>query len=212
MRSDQWALRLLVLTAALGLSTCVCAEPSQGKTLYRHCKTCHGVDGQGGKGGKYPRIAGLPKDYISKQLNAFKTRKRINKPMIPLFKDWRFNADAMAAVAEYVAGLPEPAVEFLFPEPSPEVLADFDSRDEYEELGAELFQSTCAQCHGEDGRGKADKESPPLVNQYPSYIRKQIEDFIAGRRIHEHSKKMFGELYPEEVDSLLLYLTRLGHT
>jgi hypothetical protein len=50
------------------------------------------------------------------------------------------------------------------------------------------------------------------VNQYPTYIRRQIEDFGAGRRAHEHSKKMFGELYPEEVDSLLLYLAKLGRT
>ena len=74
----------------------------------------------------------------------------------------------------------------------------------------------CRNCHGlageggKDGRGRADKEAPPLVNQYPRYLLKQIRDFVNGRRQHEHANKMFGELYEEEVESLLVYLGYLG--
>ncbi len=184
------------------------AADSVGESIYQHCKTCHGPAGQGGEAGKYPRIAGLPQDYIQRQLNNFKLRKRINKPMLPIFKNWRFDKDAVAEVAAYVTAMPEPTTPSF--EPSAERLADFDTREEFDEMGRELFEETCSQCHGEDGRGRADKESPPLVNQYPDYLMKQIGDFINGRREHEHAKKMFGELYEEELESLLVHLGRLG--
>jgi cytochrome c553 len=186
------------------------ADTGMGEQIYAHCQTCHGERGQGGKNGEYPRIAGLPQAYIEKQLNQFKTRKRMNKPMLPIFKNWRFNQEAMAAVAAYVHALPVDRSVIEAYVPAPEVLADFQSREEFEELGRELFQGTCDQCHGEDGRGRADKESPPLVDQYPAYLRKQIGDFAGGRREHESAAKMFGELYAEEVDSLLVYLGKLG--
>jgi cytochrome c553 len=184
------------------------AADSVGESIYQHCKNCHGAAGEGGEAGKYPRIAGLPQAYIEKQLNDFKLRKRLNKPMLPIFKNWRFNQDAMAEVAAYLTALPAPDVPPF--EPSAKRLADFDSREEFEAIGQELFEGTCAQCHGDDGQGRADKESPPLVNQYPDYLIRQIGDFINGRREHEHAQKMFGELYEEEVESLMAYLGKLG--
>ena len=186
----------------------VLADASIGQSIYQHCKNCHGTVGEGGKDGKYPRIAALPSDYIQRQLSNFKLRKRVNKPMLPIFKNWRFDEDAMAEVAAYVATLPEPSPPVF--EPSAERLAEFDSREEFDELGRELFRGTCSQCHGDDARGREDKEAPPLVNQYPNYLMKQISDFSNGRREHEHAEKMFGELYEEEVESLLVHLGRLG--
>jgi cytochrome c553 len=188
------------------------ADDAVGKSIYSHCKSCHGDQGIGGKGGKYPRIAGLPEAYVAKQLSDFKQRKRSNKPMLPIFSNWRFDQQAIEAVSVYVAQMPEADVNVLGYEPSSALLASFDSREEFEQLGLELFEGTCAQCHGDDGRGRADKDSPPLVNQYPEYIKRQIGDFANGRREHEHAAKMFGELDEEEVESLLVYLTKLGQS
>jgi len=199
-----------VILAVMALfNSSLMAADSVGESIYQHCKNCHGPAGEGGNAGEYPRIAALPKDYIVRQLNNFKLRKRVNKPMLPIFKNWRFNKDAMAEVASYLAALPEPTGLPVF-EPSPQRLADFDSREEFNELGRELFEDNCTQCHGDDGRGRADKEAPPLVNQYPNYLLKQISDFISGQRQHEHAKKMFGELYEEEVEALVAHLGRLG--
>jgi cytochrome c553 len=209
MISKNLCFRLAVLVGGLFLSGAApAADATTGERLFPHCATCHGARGEGGKGGEYPRIAGLPSAYIEKQLNAFKTRQRLNKPMLPIFKDWRFNKPVMAAVADYVSRLPEMPIDTPAYRVSADVLASFDSRQEFEELGAELFIGTCAQCHGDDGRGRADKASPPLVNQYPAYIKRQIADFASGRRAHEHAEKMFGELDKEEVESLLLYLSQ----
>ena len=185
------------------------AEVAVGEQVYSHCKRCHGEAGQGGSEGKYPRIAGLPRPYLEKQLNAFKQRKRINKPMVPVFKNWRFNREIIASVAAYVNQFPTDELQIPTYRPAPEILEQFDSRDEMLEVGEELFQD-CVQCHGEDAQGKLDKDSPPLVNQYPNYLRKQMGDFATGHREHEHSDSLFGELETDEVESLLAYISKLG--
>ena len=181
------------------------ADAGVGEQIYKHCKVCHGVKGWGGKEGKYPRIAGLPQYYLEKQLADFKGRKRINKPMVPVFKNWRFNQDAITAVSAFVSQLSLAGFERTHYEPSPEVLAQFDGKDEMLEVGEDIFQD-CIQCHGEQARGKEDKESPPLVNQYPNYLRKQIVEFASGHRTHENSESLFGELETDEIEALLAYL------
>lgn len=203
------ASRVLVIWIT-GLPFAAPALPITGESIYQYCTECHGPAGEGGKAGEYPRIAGLPQGYIERQLNAFKQRKRVNKPMLPIFEATRFDSKAASEIAAYVAQLPEPLPALETFEPSAERLAEFDSREEFDELGRDVYVGTCDQCHGKDGRGRADKEAPPLVNQYPSYLRKQIVDFAQGRREHEHAEKMFGELYEEEIESLLVYLGRLS--
>jgi len=197
-----------LVAAGIGRVQVVHADDLLGERVYQYCKSCHGAAGQGGEEGKYPRIAGLPQAYVERQLENFKLQKRANKPMVPVFKQQLFDEKAISGVAAYLAKLPEPSMVPF--EPSAQLLADFDSREEFDELGQELFETACDQCHGDDGRGRADKDAPPLINHYPAYIRKQINDFAAGRREHEHATKMFGELYEEEVESLLVYLGRLG--
>lgn len=183
------------------------ADP-EGKAIYQHCKNCHGVAGEGGKAGKYPRIGGLPQDYIERQLANFKSGKRVNKRMVPIFKNWRFDSDAMSTVAAYVAQMPVSAPAPF--EPSEERLAEFDSREEFDDLGATIYDENCAQCHGDEGLGRTDKEAPPLVKQYPNYLFRQIAAFIAGEREHEHANKMFGELYEEEIEAVLTHIGKLS--
>lgn len=202
--------RLFSLAAALPLFLVghVGADTSLGEQIYQHCRVCHGVKGLGGEGGKYPRIAGLPQAYIEKQLSDFKNRKRLNKPMVPVFKNWRFNQDAMASVAAYVTQLSLAELNISAYEPEAEILAQFESRQEMEEVGEDIFQD-CVQCHGEQATGKADKQSPPLIQQYPAYLRKQLDDFANGRRKHENSESLFGALEADEVEALLAFLAKL---
>lgn len=203
----------LAIGAALAVASASAASSTAditGKQLYKYCKSCHGTGGEGGKEGTYPRLAGLPQEYLERQLHNFKGRKRLNKPMIPIFEDYRFNDELITRVAQYISRMSEPNLNLWPYSPSEKALAEFDSRSEFNDLGEEIFQRDCAQCHGEDARGRKDKHTPPLVNQYPSYLGKQIGDFVAGSREHEHSTKMFGELYPEEREAVFNYLVELG--
>jgi cytochrome c553 len=162
----------------------------------------------GGRDGEYPRIAGLPKAYIERQLSSFKSRKRLNKPMIPIFENWLFDQAAISELVDHVSAMAVDRTSIPDYAPADEILAQFDSLEQFNEVGEELFQD-CVQCHGEDARGKADKESPPLVQQYPNYLRKQIGDFAAGSRSHEHAESMFGELAADEVEALIGYISGL---
>ena len=50
--------------------------------------------------------------------------------------------------------------------------------------GAELY-STCAACHGADGRGTEDGEIPAIAGQHGSVLLKQITDFRHEQRWNE---------------------------
>lgn len=172
-----------------------------GEDLYRAgCSQCHGVLAQGGKQGEYPRLAGLPAGYLAQQLRNFRDRKRVNKPMIPLFKTGRLRDEHIAAIAAYLAGLPTPPeLELPFPHPRGDL-----------QLGEELYVEDCSLCHGLDGSGKEDTDNPPVVGQYPAYIAKQMRDFRIGRRWHEYGEQLFEEADPEELDALLAYMIALN--
>ena len=63
------------------------ADLKRGEKLYASCVQCHGKDGLGLEKEKAPRIAGQHAWYIETQLNAFKSKKRINKTMYPFIKN-----------------------------------------------------------------------------------------------------------------------------
>jgi cytochrome c553 len=186
------------------------AEPSsRGAAVYEHCLSCHGAQGQGGEQGKYPRIGGLPAGYIENQLRGFQKRQRVNKPMIPVFENGGLDDGALGEVSRYIAQLHPGTIEQPPYRPSPDALAELESEDEFYELAEELFHRDCSQCHGAAGEGKEGTDNPPLANQYLPYLEKQIEDFIAGRRAHENSEKLFAELYPEELQAILFRISTL---
>ena len=174
-----------------------------GEDLYqRECARCHGPEAHGGKDGEYPRLAGLSAGYIRQQLENFRSRKRSNKPMLPIFKAGRLPVEQIQAVSLYLSGLEPPAPEDVgIPE---EVDADL-------ELGEELYVTDCALCHGHDGKGKVDTDNPPVVSQYPRYIVKQMTDFRNRRRWHEYGEALFEEAEPDELDAMLGYIQHLNY-
>ncbi|MGE5153608.1 MAG: c-type cytochrome [Bdellovibrio bacteriovorus] len=179
------------------------SDTPRGAAIFQaECAKCHGTDGLGGKAGEYPRLAGLPAGYLKQQLEAFRDRKRQNKPMIPVLKAGRLRGDDIAAVAAHLAGLPPP---------DPEQVGVPTEHDYDRELGEGLYVAGCSLCHGLDGNGKPDTDNPPVTRQYPAYLIKQMRDFRAGRRWHEQAEELFVEAEPEELDALIAYMLELNH-
>jgi cytochrome c553 len=172
-----------------------------GERIYQaECAQCHGASAQGGKEGEYPRLAGFPAGYLARQLMNFRDRKRINKPMIPIFKTGRLRDEHMQAVSVYLSGLPTPAkLDLDLPAPRGDL-----------QLGEELYVEDCSLCHGLDGSGKEDTDNPPVIGQYPVYIAKQMRDFRVGKRWHEYGEQLFEEADPEELDALYAYMIALN--
>lgn len=178
-----------------------------GDAIYRYCESCHGKRGAGGEGGKYPRIAGLPADYIDKQLHDFKSQRRVNKPMIPIFTHHRFDDTVINAVSTHIAEMSPPGLALWPYRPSPTAVDAYGSKQALAEAGAEQYRDACAGCHGDDGAGAA--QGPPLIDQYPTYLRKQISDFAAGRREHAAAERC-GAPNPAESEALIFHLVELG--
>lgn len=73
------------------------------------CIQCHGPGGVG-VGRHFPAIAGLPAQYIHRQLTAWKEKKRDPGPMALMGDIASRMSDAqMAAVSDYFSGLPQAA-------------------------------------------------------------------------------------------------------
>ena len=186
-----------------------------GDEINQVCAGCHGEYGEGGKNGEYPRLAGLPADYISAQIKLFKEEKRKNMPMRPYANDRELPDEDIPSVAAFLSQIK------LTSE-----MPDFDETvTAYEklliakkvfnipklegdiELGEELYVDDCQLCHGKNGAGKDDSDTPPLAGQYTQYMTKQILQFANGERWHEYAEELFAEMEPEEIRAIMAYLS-----
>lgn len=178
------------------------ADAAAGAALYaKECAGCHGADGIGGKEGEYPRLAGLPAGYLTQQLKDFRDRKRLNKPMLPIFKAGRLSADQIADLAAHLSAMPVP---------NPGQVGVPESVDGDLAWGEELYVRDCALCHGRAGEGKPDTDNPPLRAQWPAYLGRQLADFRAERRGHEYREALFQEAEPDELEAILAWMVRLN--
>jgi cytochrome c553 len=180
-----------------------------GAQVYAYCEECHGKRGEGGDDGKYPRIAGLPQPYIDRQLHAFKSQARRNKPMVPIFRHHRFDAEIIDLVAGHVAGLTPPVLRLWPYQPSPQALAAFAGRNAFREAGAATYADECAGCHGADAAGDGAGDAPPLVGQYPAYLNKQLGDFARGERDMPAGGRC-GDLTPAQGEAVISHIVELG--
>ncbi|GAB3040763.1 c-type cytochrome [Oleiagrimonas citrea] len=141
------------------------------------CSACHGAHGGGQDAAGYPRLAGLNKAYLLKQLDAFASGSRANPVMQP-------NAKALSvaereAMAAYYSAMPVPAsAQHRDAKP----VADDDP-------GAQLAQwgrwsekvPACVQCHGPHGVG-VGVSFPPLAGQPANYLVAQLKAWKQGTR------------------------------
>jgi cytochrome c553 len=204
------AAALLALLALPAAAADTDAEQAvSGERIYAYCVACHGQRGEGGGGGRFPRIAGLPQPYIDRHLHAFRDQTRSNKPMVPIFTHHRFDDEVIAVVAGHIAAMSPPALGLWPYTPSPDALAAFADRAAYDAAGAETYQRACAECHGADAAGSAEHGTPPLVGQYPAYLIKQIGDFARGERQHAASGQC-GGIAPATADAVVSHIVELG--
>ena len=90
---------MLLLTggAALGQT----AQALQMRSLAATCATCHGTEGKAVEGAGMAQLAGLPKDYIVAQMQAFQNGTRPATVMHQLTKG--YSNEQIDALAAYFA-------------------------------------------------------------------------------------------------------------
>jgi cytochrome c553 len=186
-----------------------------GRDIYVVCAPCHGPEGQGGGGGDYPRLAGLPMEYLVGQLKAFKSRERINIPMFPFTVERELGDQEVLDVSAYIT---EMKLESRLPDMP-------DTVDGYTRLlaskrvlqiprapgdadkGATVYQDGCARCHGDQGEGRP--HDPPLGGQHIKYLQKQFADILTDTRMHPRPEKIIKPLSEGDIENLLAYFSIL---
>ena len=209
---------LFLLLYLLALSATGQAQSlERGKEINATCAGCHGEFGQGGKRGEYPRIAGQRLGHLMEQLYAFRLRTRLNMPMFPYTQERELSDADIADVSAYLASvvLPTQWPEF---KPDDDALTRLTAMEKVMilprvpgnlENGGKIYQAECALCHGPDGMGK--RKFPRLVGQYSSYLKKQMDVYLASERPHDEEGKrgVLNLLKEQDMQDILAYLTSI---
>jgi len=160
---------------------------TSGKGAAIACAGCHGANGIAPAGTPFPRLAGLPMEYVAKQLFDYREGTRPNPMMAPIAKALT-DAD-IASVARYYASMDPPAAQTGATGWSARArhLARYGDNA--------LAIPACIDCHGSDATG-GGPILPPL-GQSASYTTAQLQAFRSGERhndgdtvMREMSKRM----------------------
>jgi cytochrome c553 len=191
-----------------------------GEEINELCAGCHGEFAQGGKEGEYPRLAGMPAAFLSRQMHLFRDRKRSNMPMLEYVDERQFPDDDIEDIAIYLSQL---KLESKLPplKEGPE----FDAYERLEltkrmlniaaypgdvEQGRRIYNKECRSCHGREGEGDHDKAVPMLAGQYTNYLQRQVAKYLKGIRIHDlddPDDELLAEFTAQELEAVFAYLS-----
>jgi cytochrome c553 len=208
------ALFLLCLFAGPTLHA---ADLDKGKEINGTCAACHGDNGQGGKKGEYPRIAGQRPAYIENQLKSFRARTRVNIPMFPYTQEREMSDEDIKDIAAYLATIELPAKmptytgqeDALTKLLMAEKVMIIPRAEGNLENGEALYQKLCAACHAKSGKGRG--MFPMLVGQYTNYLKRQVDLYLKGDRPHDEEglEGRLNALKASDIQDILAYLTSI---
>jgi len=171
-----------MLAAAMGLAF---AEPVLAAETVRNsvpvkkiaksvCAPCHGAVGNGVTP-EIPKLAGLSRDYLVKQMNDFIAGKRKHD----MEKDGGAGVKEaeVAPLAAYYAGQKLKSGKVTDAE-----LAE-EGKQIFLDGNTEAGLPACQGCHGADGAGVA--QAPRLAGQFKEYILVQLDKFGSGMRTND---------------------------
>ncbi|NVZ50774.1 c-type cytochrome [Pseudomonas sp. B6002] len=169
------------------------------------CVACHGADGLGMAAAGFPRLAGLPAEYVRKQLADFSSGARSNPVMQPLAK--ALTEAEISALSQALAAMPAPAPATVHRSEMPSTAAQKLALQ-----GAwEREVPACVSCHGPAGVG-VGRAFPPLAGQPAAYLTAQLVAWQTGARRNDPNDLMghiAKALTPEEVQGVAQYFASL---
>jgi cytochrome c553 len=211
---------LLALTLLNAFSAAAAEPPAaqdSGKDINGPCAACHGQLGHGGKRGEYPRLAGQRAAYLEQQLHNFRTRKRLNIPMIPYTQERELSDEDIKQVAAYLSGI-KLQTEFPDFKETDDALTRLEAMEKVMIIpklegdlanGKTLYDEECAYCHGSTGRGV--RRFPMLAGQYTNYLKRQIDAYLRRERPHDNDEDIgiLGRLSEKDINDILAHITHL---
>lgn len=183
----------LLWTAAVILSLFAWVGPASAAKS-DSCAHCHGTDGNSSSG-LYPNLAGQTKEYLYRQIMAFKEGKRKNAMMSPTVGI--LSEQDVRDLAEYFSSQTMLRGSF---KPEPVLVAK----------GKQVAEETqCAACHQVGFKGL--NEIPRISRQKHTYIIKQLRDYRDGVRANDDGVMAVTtkNLTDEQIEALGQYLSSL---
>lgn len=213
---------LIFLTLSLSCSAFAFDyDKNYGEEINEVCSGCHGEFGQGGKDGEYPRLAGMPAEFLTLQLELFRDRRRPNLAMVEYVDHRQMPDEDIFQISIYLQNI---QLATRLP-PVDETAPGFNA---YERLleskrlmqiprtkgdlkkGQKLYDKECAICHGKDGYGNIDKAVPLLAGQYTNYLWRQVKKLRNKVRIHDPespNEELLDDFTDQEVQDIFAWLS-----
>jgi cytochrome c553 len=159
------------------------------------CAHCHGTDGNSSSG-LYPSLAGQTKEYLYRQIMAFKEGRRKNSMMSPSVGI--LTEQDVKDLAEY------------FSSQNMMRSGSFKADPALVEKGKKVAEEAqCAACHQPGFKGL--NEFPRIARQKHTYIIKQLKDYRDGARTNDDGvmSATVKNLTDEQIEALGHYLASL---
>ena len=187
------------------IATASGGDPFRGLLLSRHCAHCHGAEGFSQKPSA-ANLAGMDRLVIWKQLQDFRSQKRMSFPMNPIAQS--LSSRDVADLAAYYWKLPifyDPDDNRAFPQPAPDPVRKGVAWRLVNFGDGERGIPPCQSCHGPVAFRPG---APSLITQNSDYVLQQLEDFATRTRandINEAMRTIAGLLSDDERHALAEY-------
>lgn len=194
-----------------------------GEEINETCAGCHGEKGEGSLDGEYPRLAGMSRAYLEKQLGHFKRRERLNIPMLPYTNERELPQEDITAVAAYLSRIELPTKlkvlgDDAISDTSFSALGRLKASMTIMNIakhpgniaaGARSYRRECATCHGKEAQGSQDGLMPPLRGQHIVYLKRQLKYFQTSKRVHREPRdaEIFQQFGESEIDDIMAFLS-----
>ena len=136
-----------------------------GYTKAYACSACHGLGGNS-RADATPVLAGMPTWYFKKAIEDYAAGRRASPEMEPFAK--MVKQQGVDDIAAYFAGQPRAKLTVKV--------------DPTSVANGRKAAVVCASCHGDDGRGDAQRGVPRLMGQPAGYLKNQMLLFKADKR------------------------------
>ncbi len=192
----------LMITISFSGATQAQGNIEEGKTKSATCAACHGTDGNSPTD-MYPKLAGQHADYLTKQLQEFKTGIRNNAIMMGMSTP--LSEQDMQDISAYFE------TQTMTPETVTAELAE-PGRNLYMGGDPQRGIPSCSACHGPRGNGLALAKFPKISGQYPAYLKAQLESFRSKARNNDQNGMMSdiaAKLTDNDIELLSKYISAL---
>lgn len=155
------------------------ADPGIHELVATECAHCHGQNGNAAPP-SFPKLAGLQRDYLAKQLDDYASGRRTNEVMDVVVA--KLSSRQRQELADYFARQPRDLGS-----PYLKGMAPLGERL-YHHGDRERGVPACAGCHKPDGSGT--QRSPLIAGQNSAYVLAQLHAFHSGSRANDNGQLM----------------------